>query len=118
LAFFVLQDHPDILHSLTEHITKAIAQTTSHATHGCLTLALCGAALLSRYNTLLAALDAALAHLDMSAVCATILDLFEVFCRYFKVDLRDSRNLEALAETTKQSIKGTQQLLKVYFLLL
>lgn len=115
MAFFVLQDHPDVLNALTESISKAIDKTVNHGNQSCFMVTMCGAALLTRYNTLLGALDNAIGLLNITSVCELILDLFEVFCRYFNVDLSDSKKLEDLSETLKQAIKVLTHGLKKIF---
>ena len=119
LAFFVLQDHPDILDDLTGIIKKAIEKVTNHDSssnkQGCFMLIICGAfGLLANFNRILGAIDKAIGRLNITKVAEIILDLFEVFCRYFKVDLSSS-GIETLANNVQQVIRDLSNVLRTTF---
>ena len=53
LAFVVFQDNPETLDAINEQLSKAISEIQGFNTNGCLAIALCSAAILSRYNSIL-----------------------------------------------------------------
>lgn len=68
VAFVVFQDHPDILDLINEQLNKAVSEIQGFSTNGCLAIALCGAAILSRYNSILGIIDSALGKLGIVKV--------------------------------------------------
>lgn len=104
LAFIVFNDHPDTLKSLTENIELAIGKVENHGTQGCLAMALCGAALLSKFNSILKVIDDLIGQFGIASVAEFIMNLIEVFCKYFNIDLSDADKLASLSDSLQSLI--------------
>ena len=106
IAFVALKEHPDTMNAITSKINEAIDQMDGHKSHGCLTVACFGASLLSQYNKILRVIDEKIGQLGILGVAEFFVNLIEVFCRFFNIDVNDLQNITAIGETISQMISG------------
>ena len=106
IAFVVLQDHPDTLKSLTGKIKDAIGHIEGYNSNGCVAMACFGAAILSRFNKILGAVDEKLGQLGIISIAEFFMNILEVFCKFFNIDTADFQSFTQIGETITQMIGG------------
>ena len=70
---------------------------------------LCGAALLSRFNSILKIVDDAIGEFNVEKVVEFVLEIIEVFCKYFDIELEDLEKLKALWESIEKVIDKVKE---------
>lgn len=115
LAFVMFHEHPRVMNSITSSIDQAIVKVEDHGSMGCFTLAVCGGALLTKFYTILSIIDKKIGEFNIDSVCEFIVDIIEVFCKYFDIDLSDTDKLAALADSITEIIKTVSGKMKVMF---
>jgi len=104
VAFVVFEDYPETLNAINEQLNKAISEIQGFNTNGCLAIALCSAAILSRYNSILGVIDSALGKLGIVKVAEFVANIIEVFCKFFNVNPKDFDNISAIAESIEEIV--------------
>lgn len=115
IAFVVFDEHPDVMRAITEQVTKAISEIQGFNMNGCCAMALCGLAILSRFNTILGILDQKLGELGLVRVAEFITNIIEVFCRFFHIDLRDTEKIASISESIQDMSKAISSALRAIF---
>ena len=115
ISFVVFQDHPNTLNVINEQLNKAISEIQGFNTNGCCAIALCAAAILSRYNTILGVIDRALGELGIVKVAEFIAHIIEVFCKFFNINPADFDNITAIAESIEEIINKISSSLRSIF---
>ena len=78
IAFVVFHDHPQTVKAITEQVNKAIGKIQDFGTQGCLTVVICGFAILSQFNNILAIIDQKLGELGIVKVAEFVAQIIEV----------------------------------------
>lgn len=115
IVFVVFHEYPEVMGSLSESIESATKQIDSHESQGCFAMTLCGASFLSQFNKILGIVDELIGRFDVNKVAEFVLEIIEVFCKYFNIDLRDSEQLQALANSVQDIIQVASGTLKKLF---
>jgi len=115
LAFVMFHEHPRVMNSITSSIDQAIVKIEDHQNMGCFSLVLCSGALLTKFYSILSIIDQKIGEFNIASVCDFIVDIMEVFCRYFNIDLTDADKLATLADAIQELVKAASGKLKVMF---
>ena len=115
VAFVVFQEHPDKLKSISDQITKATNHIEGYQSQGCCALAFCGLAILSKFNSILGAVDKILGELGVPKVAEFVAKIIEVFCKFFNIDISDTQKISTLSESIQDLVKNVQSALKGLF---
>jgi hypothetical protein len=115
IAFVTFHEHPNVMKSITDEVSKAIKKIESYPQQGCCAIAICGAALLSQFNTILRIVDEKIGEFGVAKVLEFIMEMIEVFCKYFNIDLRDGDKITALSESIQEMIKTVSGTLNSLF---
>lgn len=87
IAFVVFHDHPDAVKLITEQVNKAINEIQNFGTQGCIAITCFAAAVLSRFNSILGAMDDLIGRFGIVKVAEFIASIIEVslyFC-FFEI---------------------------------
>jgi hypothetical protein len=112
ICFVVFNEHPNILKSITDQVTKATQELEGFNSHNCIALACCGVAILSRMNKILAVVDEKLGELGIVKIAEFFSYILEVFCNFFNVDLSDTKKLSNIAETIQDMVQNITNALR------
>ncbi|CAF0765942.1 unnamed protein product [Brachionus calyciflorus] len=115
IAFVVFQDHPESMKAITDNVTKAIDHVQGYGTQGCCAIAFCGVAILSKFNSILGAIDQKLGELGVVKVADFVTQIIEIFCRFFNIDIRDTEKIQAISESIQDMVKSVSGVLKKIF---
>ena len=115
VAFVMFDEHPDTMKAISDQVSSAIKSVEGHSTQGCISVFLCGAALLSKFNSLLGLLDQKIGDFGLVKVGEFVVSLIEVFCRFLNIDLSDTQKLTYLSESIKDLVSGVSNALKSIF---
>ena len=72
-------------------------------------------AILSRFNSILGAIDKILGDLGIVKVAEFIAQIIEVFCRFFNIDIRDTQKITAISESIQQMVGSVHGALAAVF---
>lgn len=115
ISFVMLEEKPDCMKAITENVGQAIDQVQGYGTQGCLTMTFCGVAILSRFNSILGAIDQKLGELGIVKIAEFFSQILEVFCRFFNIDIQDTQKIAALSESLQDMVKSVSMTLKSIF---
>ena len=78
IAFVMFHEHPDTLKSITDQVQKAIGEVQNFGHNGCISVACFGAAILSRFNSILGVIDDLIGKFGIVKVAQFIAGIIEV----------------------------------------
>lgn len=115
IAFVVFEEHPDVLGSISDIVTKAIKKIENNKTTSCFAFALCGAAILSQFDAILASIDNKVGELGLVKIAEFVSDIIEVFCNFFHIDLNDTNKIESLSKSIETKVNTISSALRTVF---
>jgi hypothetical protein len=115
VAFVLFEEHPDVLGSISDIVQKAIKKIENNKTTSCFAIAICGAAVLSQFDTILASIDNKVGELGLIKIAEFVSEIVEVFCNFFHIDLNDTNKIETLSRSIEAKVNTISSTLRTVF---